>query len=62
MAGGKTGVERCINEIESHAHLVHCHSHTLQLSVGYTIKTIKIIKGTLDTAWLLNKHIKYSIV
>ena len=50
MAGGKTGVERCINEIESHAHLVHCHSHTLQLSVGYTIKTIKIIKDTLDTA------------
>ena len=50
-----------MNEIESHAHLTHCHSHALQLAVGETMETIKTMSGTLDTAFELIKLIKYSI-
>ena len=55
MFGAKTGAEKNINEIESHAHLTHYHGHALQLVVGETIKAIKIIRGTLDAAFELNK-------
>ena len=36
--------------------------HALPLTVGETIKTIKIMRGTLDAAFELNKLIKYSMV
>ena len=55
MVGAKTGVATRINEIESHAHLTHYHGHALQLVVGETIKAIKIMRGTLDAAFELNK-------
>ena len=35
----------------------HCHGHALQLVVGDTIKAIKILRGTLDVAFDLNKLI-----
>ena len=57
-----TGVATRINEIESHAHVTHCHGHALQLVVGDTIKAIKILRGTLDAAFEVNKLIKYSVV
>ena len=56
------GVSTRINEVESHAHLTHCHGHALQLAVGDTIKAIKILRGTLDASFKLNKLIKYSMV
>ena len=62
MVGTVTGVAKHIKEIESHADLTHCHGYSLQLSVGGTIKTIKIMRGTLDVAIELNKLIKYSTV
>ena len=62
MVGAKTEVATHINEIESHAHLTHCHGHTLQLAVGETIKKIEIMKGTLDSAFELNKLTKYPMV
>ena len=62
MVGAKTGVATHINEIESHAHLLHCHGYALQLAVGETIKAIKIMRDTLDAAFELNKLIKYSMV
>ena len=37
------------------------HGHALQLNVGETIKGTKIIRGTLDAAFELNKLIKYSM-
>ena len=49
MVGAKTGVVTRMNEIESHAYLTHDHGHTLE-----TIKTIKIIRGTLDASFELN--------
>ena len=58
----KTGVATHIIEIESHAHLTHCHGHALELAVGETIKAIKIMRGTLEAAFELNKLIKYSMV
>ena len=52
-----------INEIESHALLTHCYMWSCS-SVSYreTIKAIKIVTGALDTAFELNKLIKYSMV
>ena len=61
MAGVKTGVATHINEIEPQVHLRHCHGHALQLAIGETIKTIKIMKSTPDAAFELNKLVKYSI-
>ena len=55
MDGAKTGVATHINGIESHAHLTHYHGHALQLVVGETIKAIKIMRGTLDAVFELNK-------
>ena len=33
MVGAKTGVATRINEIESHAHLAHCHGHAFHLTL-----------------------------
>ena len=55
MVGAKTGVATRINKIESHAYLTHYHRYTLQLVVGETIKAIKIMRGTLDAVFELNK-------
>ena len=38
------------------------YGHTFQLVVGGTIKAIKIIIGTLDGDFELNKFIKYFMV
>ena len=62
MVAAKIGVAAHINEIESHAHLTHRHGHALQLAVDETIKTIEIMRGTLDGAFELNKLTKYSMV
>ena len=62
MVGAKTGVATHINEIKSHTLLTHYHGHALQLAVGETIKAIKIMRGTHDAAFELNKLIKYSVV
>ena len=62
MVCAKTGVGTLINKIELHTHLIHCHSHALQIAVGDTIKAIKIMIGALDAAFELNKFIKHCMV
>ena len=62
MIDAKTGVTTHINNTDLHAHLTHCHGHTLHLAVGETIKTIEIMRGTLDAAFELNKRTKYSML
>ena len=62
MVGTKAGEATRINEMESHAHLTHCHDHALQLAISDTIKTIKIMRSTLDAAFELNELIKYFMV
>ena len=54
--------QHTLNEIESLAHLTQYHGHPLPLTVGETIKRIKIMRGTLEAAFELNKLIKYSMV
>ena len=49
MVDAKTGVATQMNQIGSHAHLTHYYGHTLEI-----IKTIKIIRGSLDAAFELN--------
>ena len=41
-------------------HLANCHGHGLQLVVSDIIKTIKIMRGSLDAAFELTKVIKCS--
>ena len=62
MVGAKTRVATHVNEIESQAHLTLCHGHALKLAVGENIKARKIMRGTLDANFELNKLIKYSMV
>ena len=64
MVGAITGVATHVNDIKSHAHfhLTQCRGYTLQLAVGETIKTIKILRDTLDVSFELNKLIKYSMI
>ena len=49
MVAAKTGVATLINDIESHVHLTHYHGHALE-----TIKTINIMRGTLDASFESN--------
>ena len=62
MVGTKAVEATRLKEIESHAHLTHCHGHALQLAVVDTIKAMKRMKDTLDAAFELNKLIKYSMI
>ena len=53
--GAKIGVATYINEIESNAYLKHYLSMvTLFKVVGESIKTVEIMRGTLDAAFELN--------
>ena len=54
MVDAKIEVETCINEIESRAHLTHCHGHAYQLVISDIIKVIKILRGNLEAAFELN--------
>ena len=57
MVGAKT-------EIESHAHLRHCHDHALQLVVreARSIEARDKMRGNVDVAFVLNKLTRYSMV
>ena len=39
-------------------HLTYCYGQALHLAGGDTIKAIKIIRGSLDTAFELTKVVK----
>ena len=55
--GAKTRVTTRIKEFVSHVHLTHRRGCTLQLAVCDTMKVIKIMRGSLDVAFELNKLI-----
>ena len=50
MVSAKTGEAALINEMESIAYLTHYYDLVLE-----TIKTMKIMRGTLDATFELNK-------
>ena len=58
--GAKTGTATRIKEFVSHVHLTHCQGCALQLTVGDTMKAIKIMRGSLDATSELNKLINFS--
>lgn len=60
MAGKKSGVATRIQQEEPRAIFTHCYGHALNLSVGDTIKSCKVMKNSLDTCFELIKLIKWS--
>ena len=40
--------------------LTHCYCHTLNLAVGDTVKSVPLLKETLEDAYELTKLVKYS--
>ena len=49
MSGIKNGVAKCITDKEPRAVFTHCYGHALNLAVGDTVKSSKIMKSSLET-------------
>ena len=60
MKGHKNGVVKQIKDSEKRALYTHCYSHSLNLAVGDTMKSVKILKDTIDTTFELTKLVKKS--
>ena len=60
MVGAKKGVATEIQKIQPRAILTHCYGHFLQLTVGDTVKQIKILRDMFDTTSEISKLFKYS--
>jgi hypothetical protein len=60
MKGHKNGVVKQIKDCEKRALYTHCYSHSLNLAVGDTMKSMKILKDTIDTTYELTKLVKKS--
>ena len=60
MSGIKNGIAKCISDRESRAVFTHCYGHALNLAVGDTVKSSKIMKSSLETAHEISKLIKNS--
>lgn len=60
MSGHKNGVVVRIKEDEKRALYTHCYAHSLNLAVGDTMKTSKLLNDTIDTTFELTKLVKKS--
>ena len=60
MCGSKKGAATQITSVESRAVFIHCYGHALNLAIGDTIKSNKILRDTLDTTYEISKLLKYS--
>ena len=60
MTGTKSGVVVQIKKEEARALYSHCYGHSLNLAVGDTMKSSKILKDTIDTTFELTKLVKKS--
>lgn len=60
MCGARSGVATRIKQLEPRAHFTHCHAHALNLAVGDTIKRIKLLRHTMDTAFEISKLLRFS--
>ena len=60
MSGIKNGVAKRISDKEPHAVFTHCYGHALNLAVGDTVKSSKIMKSSLETVHEISKLIKKS--
>lgn len=59
MAGSRNGVKAQILE-EPRALFTHCYGHALSLSVGDTVKRIKVLQSSMDTTYEISKLLQYS--
>ena len=60
MRSTRSGVAKQIRDIEERATYTQCYRHTPNLACSDTIKTIKLMGDSLDTAREITKLIKYS--
>ena len=60
MSGIKNGVAKRISDKEPRAVFTHCYGHALNLAVGDTVKSSKIMKSSLETVHEISKLIKKS--
>ena len=60
MKGPKNGVVVKIKKEEQRALYSHCYAHSLNLAVGDTMKSLKVLQDTIDTTFELTKLIKFS--
>ena len=60
MCGFKKGAATQITSVESRAVFIHCYGHALNLAIGDTIKSNKILRDTLHTTYEISKLLKYS--
>jgi len=60
MSGAKRGVAANTTQKEPHAVYRHCYGHALNLAVGVTVRSCKILRDTMDTVHEVSKLIKYS--
>ena len=60
MTGVRNGVAAIIKWDNTKCLLTHCYCHALNLAVGNTVKSIPLLKETLEDAYELTKLVKYS--
>ena len=60
MKGPKNGVVVKIKKEDQRALYSHCYAHSLNLAVGDTMKSSKVLQDTIDTTFELTKLIKFS--
>lgn len=60
MSGIMNGVAKCITDKEPRAIFTHCYGHALNLAVGDTVKSSRIMKSFLETVHEISKLIKKS--
>ena len=60
MRSARSGVAKQIRDMEERAIYTHCYGHALNLACSDTIKTIKLMGDSLDTAREVTKLIKDS--
>ena len=60
MKGPKNGVVVKIKKEEQRALYSHCYVYSLNLAVGDTMKSSKVLQDTIDTTFELTKLIKFS--
>ena len=60
MTGTKNGVTAQIMKLNEKGLLMHCCCHSLNLSVGATLKYIPLLKDILDMAYEITQLIKKS--
>ena len=55
MCGSKKGAATQTTSVESRVVFIHCYGHALNLAIGDTIKSNKILRDTLDTTYEISK-------